>query len=106
MLGGRLRAAQCLYTRAEPLKFCPPVDFEAEQGVGAVRPQMATLAPKAAKFFATPRLMPLPPPVTKTVLPLNFRSCSPLHSETFIPTLIYSRLARALVHPSPDHESW
>src|SRR5215471_5863957 len=32
---------------------------------------MATLAPTAAKFFATPRLMPLPPPVTKTVLPLK-----------------------------------
>ena len=31
---------------------------------------MAILAPSAAKFFATPRLMPLPPPVTKTVLPL------------------------------------
>ena len=36
-----------------------------------VRPQIATLAPTAAKFFATPRLMPLPPPVTNTVLPLN-----------------------------------
>src|SRR5450759_3873479 len=36
-----------------------------------VRPQMAILAPSAAKFFAIPRLMPLPPPVTKTVLPLN-----------------------------------
>jgi hypothetical protein len=36
-----------------------------------VRPQMATLAPSAPKFFAMPRLMPLPPPVTKTVLPLK-----------------------------------
>ena len=34
-----------------------------------VRPQIAMLAPRAAKFFATPRLTPLPPPVTKTVLP-------------------------------------
>src|SRR4051812_21088146 len=28
-------------------------------------------APRAAKLFATPRLMPLPPPVTNTVLPLK-----------------------------------
>ena len=36
-----------------------------------MRPQIAMSAPSAAKFFATPRLMPLPPPVTKTVRPLK-----------------------------------
>src|SRR5258706_11019338 len=36
-----------------------------------VRPQIATCAPNAAKLRAMPRLMPLPPPVTKTVLPLK-----------------------------------
>ena len=34
-----------------------------------VRPQIAMLAPTVAKFLAIPRLIPLPPPVTKTVLP-------------------------------------
>ena len=36
-----------------------------------VRPQMLILAPTAAKFFATPRLIPLPPPVMNTVLPVK-----------------------------------
>src|SRR5205085_3941883 len=43
----------------------------AVSSLSCVRPQIATCAPSAAKFEATPRLMPLPPPVTKTVLPLN-----------------------------------
>src|SRR5258708_7124217 len=60
-----------------------------------VRPQIATLAPKAAKFFATPRLIPLPPPVTKTVLPLNrsfarYRVTSMLFSQfsAFLQSLV------------------
>ncbi len=41
----------------------------AESSFSCVRPQMAMFAPSAAKFFATPRLMPLPPPVMNTDLP-------------------------------------
>ena len=43
----------------------------AASSLDCVRPQIATLAPSAAKFLATPRLMPLPPPVHKHRLALE-----------------------------------
>ena len=49
----------------------PRSSSAAASSFSCVRPQIPTLAPSAAKLRAMPRLMPLPPPVTKTVRPLK-----------------------------------
>jgi hypothetical protein len=71
------------HTLPEPLKFCPPVEFEAEEGVRVVVAYIEKKPEPVARISRRLRWKPCGPSgrVGKTS---DFRGCSALHNVQFL----------------------